>query len=114
MTVEEYRAKLAELEKSSLPYLEYCAKVAELEAEYLAEQTVPDAEKAIELILEAKERGELPELEAGINLEEDWKKCEALELLDEDSPDERVWRCRVGDCEIDVCAETGEVILMSA
>lgn len=39
--LETYREKLTELEK--LPWTEYRQKAAELQAEYLSEQVVPDA-----------------------------------------------------------------------
>jgi hypothetical protein len=111
MKLEEYEKRLTELELGNLP--DFSQKMAELQAEYLSEQVVPDAEAAIQLIREAQERGELPELDAPVDLEEDWKHCELLELLDTGSPDERWWRCRLQGCEIDVSAEDGEVNLIS-
>jgi hypothetical protein len=90
MKLEEYREKLTELEK--LPWTEYRHSAAELQAEYLAGQVVPDAETAIKFIHESQKRGELPELDASL---QDYD-CELLELNDEASPDERWWRCRIG------------------
>ena len=101
MKLEEYREKLTKLVK--LPWTEYCQKVAALQAEYLAGQKVPDAETATKSITE-----QLPDMPAPN--EDD---CELLELLDEDSPDERCWRCGIGEAIIDVSAESGEVYLMS-
>lgn len=111
MKLEEYRQRL--LEASLLPWNEFRQKVTELQAEYLAEQVVPYAETAIKFILDAQQRGELPELDVPVNLG-DWKKCELLDLNDEESPDERWWRCRIGEAEVDVSAKSGEVCLMSA
>jgi hypothetical protein len=108
--LEEYRKKLTELKK--LPWSEYRQKVAELQAEYLSGQAVPDAETAIKLVFDAQQRGELPELDAPVE-SDDWKSCELLDLNDEESPDERWWRCRIGEAEVDVGAESGEVCLMS-
>ncbi len=109
MTLKEYRARAAVILK--LPYAECFQKISELEMEYLAQQTVPDAEKAVELIKKAKERGELPELENDVN-PDDWI-CNALDLLDSDSPDFRFWRCENGNYMIDVAADDGEVNFIS-
>lgn len=101
MKLEIYLKKLSELEK--LPWTEYRQRAAELQAEYLSGQAIPDAASAIEAIIK-----QLPEMPAPTE-----KECELLELTDEDSPDERWWRCRVGAAIIDVSAESGEVCLMS-
>ena len=109
MKLEEYEKRLTELEFGNLP--DFSQKMAELQAEYLAEQLVPDAEKAIALILEAKERGELPELDAPVSPDE-WENCKLLELNDPGRPDNAHWRCEIQGCTIDVTAETGEVNLI--
>lgn len=113
MKIEEYHARLTELGRARLPWAEYDKRATELKAEYLAEQTVPNVEEAIKLILFAQERGDLPEWGASVSLE-DWRKCcELLKLLNDTSPDNRWWRCRMGDCVVDVSAETGEVYWVS-
>jgi len=109
MTLDEYRARVTELLK--LPGIACWQKISELEMEYLAQQTVPDAEKAIEVIKEAKERGELPELEDDA-VPDDWT-CHTLDLLDNNSPDMRFWRCENGNYTIDVAAKDKEVIFIS-
>jgi len=103
MTIEEYRNQSLAILK--LPDSECWQKLLELEMEYLAEQAVPDAERAAELILEAQNRGELPELE---NASQAWT-CELLDLSDDDNPDFRFWRCTDGNFTIDVSADDGEV-----
>jgi hypothetical protein len=50
MKLEEYEKKLTELELGNFP--DFSQKMAELQAEYLSEQAVPDTEKAIALILD--------------------------------------------------------------
>ncbi len=109
MNLKDYRAKLTQIPE--LYASQYVEKAIELEMEYLSEQAVPDAETAIRLIREAQERGDLPELEDDAE-PEDWD-CELLELLDDESPDDRIWRCENGNYMIDVVAETGEVIFIS-
>lgn len=111
MKLEEYETRLKELEFGKLPWAEFKQKMAELQAEYLAEQLVPDAEKAIALILEAQQRGELPELDTPVS-PDDWENCQLLELNDNGRPDNAHWRCEIQGCTIDVHAESGEVNLM--
>ena len=53
MKLEEYEKRLTELELGKLPWSEFKQKMAQVQAEYLAEQAVPDAETAIRLIREA-------------------------------------------------------------
>jgi hypothetical protein len=101
MKLEEYEKRLTELELGNLPWAEFKQKMAELQSEYLAEQVVPDAKTAIRLIREAQERGELPELDAPVSLD-DWESCELLELNDNGRPDEGHWGCQVGECVVDV------------
>jgi hypothetical protein len=110
MKLEEYEKKLTELELGNFP--DFSQKMAELQAEYLSEQAVPDTEKAIALILEAQQRGELPELDMAPVPEADWE-CELLELNDNGRPDQATWRCTGDNFVVDVTAEDGEVNLMS-
>ena|SRR6476661_3264261 len=110
MKLEEYEKRLTELQFGNL--LDFSEKMAELQAEYLAEQIVPDAEAAIQFIREAQERGQLPELDAPVSAD-DWKNCTLLELNDAGRPDNAHWRCEIEGCTIDVTAETGEVNLIS-
>jgi hypothetical protein len=113
MKLEEYEKRLTELEYDrNLSWGEFKQKMAELQAEYLAEQVVPDAEKAIALILEAQQRGELPELDMAPVPDDDWE-CELLELNDNGRPDNGTWRVRNDNFWIDVTAEDGEVNLIS-
>lgn len=112
MKLEEYETRLEKLERENLPWTEFKQKMAELQAEYLVGQLVPDAEKAIALILEAQQRGELPEIDTLVGLD-DGKNCQLLELNDNGRPDEQCWRCRVVGAEVDVMAESGEVCLLS-
>jgi hypothetical protein len=95
--LEEYRKRLIELE--SLPWNESYRKIAELQAEYLSGQAVPDAETAIKFIFDARH------LDASVRLE----SCELLDLDDEKSPDKRWWRCWFNELVVDVSAESGEV-----
>jgi hypothetical protein len=111
MKLEEYEKRLKELEFGKLPWAEFKQKMDELQAEYLAEQIVPDAEAAIQFIREAQERGELPELDAPVSAD-DWENCQLLELNDNERPDNAHWRCEIEGCTIDVTAETGEVNLI--
>ena len=103
MKLEEYRKRLIELE--SLPWNESYRKIAELQAEYLSGQAVPDAETAIKFIFDARQRGELPNLDASVRLE----SCKLLDPYDEKSPDKRWWRCWFYELVVDVLAESGEV-----
>lgn len=103
MKLEEYRKRLIELE--SLPWNESYRKIAELQAEYLSGQAVPDAETAIKFIFDARQRGELPNLDASVRLE----SCELLDLDNEKSPDKRWWRCWFNELVVDVSAESGKV-----
>ena len=105
MKLEEYRKRLTELE--SLPWNESYRKIAFLQAEYLSGQVVPDAEAAIKFISDARQRGELPNLDASVSLE----GCTLVDLDDEESPDKRWWRCWGGQALVDVLAENGEVFL---
>ncbi len=107
MKLEEYRKRLIELE--SLPWNESYRKIAELQAEYLSGQAVPDAETAIKFISDARQRGELPNLDVSVRLE----SCELLDLDDEKSPDKRWWRCWFNEVVLDVSAESGEVGIIS-
>ena len=75
MKLEEYGKRLIELE--SLPWNESYRKIAELQAEYLSGQVVPDAETAIKFISDAQQRGELPSLDVSVRLE----SCELIENL---------------------------------
>jgi hypothetical protein len=109
--LEEYEKQVTEIELGNLPWGEFNKKIAGLQAEYLAEQAVPDAETAIQLIREAQQRGELPELDDPVNPDE-WKNCDLLELNDTGRPDNAHWRCEIQGCTIDVTAETGEVNLV--
>ncbi|MEG4589115.1 hypothetical protein QUA54_28445 [Microcoleus sp. MOSTC5] len=110
MELEEYEKRLTELELGNLP--DFSQKMAQVQAEYLSEQAVPDAETAIRLIREAQQRGELPELDMVSVPETDWE-CEFLELKDNGRPDQGTWRCRNDNFVIDVAAEDGEVNLIS-
>jgi|SRR4028118_439663 hypothetical protein len=112
MKLEEYEKRLMVLEYANLPGTEFEQKMAELQAEYLSEQMVSDAEKAIVLILEAQQRGELPELNMVPVPEADWE-CEFLDLNDNGRPDNGTWRCCNNNFVVDVTAEDGEVNLMS-
>lgn len=105
MKLEEYRKRLIELE--SLPWNESYRKIASLQAEYLSGQAVPDAETAIKFISDARQRGELPSLDASVSM----KGCKLLDLDDEKSPDKRWWRCWGVEGCVDVLAENGEVFL---
>ncbi len=112
MKFEEYKRQLKSLQYDrSLICGEFFEKMAELQAEYLAEQVVATPEKAIALILEARQRGELPELDMVPVPEIDWE-CELLELNDNGKPDNATWRCRNDNFVIDVAAEDGEVNLI--
>jgi len=111
MKIEEYEKRLTALQYASLPGTEFQKKMAELQAEYLSEQVVPDAESAIALILEVQQRGDLPELDIA-PVETDWE-CEFLELNNNGRPDEGTWRCTGDNFVIDVSAEDGEVNLIS-
>ncbi len=113
MKTEEYRAKLTALEHGNLSWPEYKQAIAKLQAEYLAEQAVPDAKSALRVIIEAHHAGNLPDLGRGSLIGLSTRNCELLELLDDGSPDERNWRYRHDNFVIDVHAETGEVNLMS-
>jgi len=113
MKLEDYEKRLTALQyDTSLSCGEFEQKMAELQAEYLAEQPVPNAEKAIALILEAQQRGELPELDMVPVPESDWES-EFLELNDNGRPDNGTWRCRNDNFVIDMAAEDGEVNLIS-
>ena len=103
MKLEEYRKRLIELE--SLPWNESYRKIAELQAEYLSGQAVPDAETAIKFIFDARQRGELPNLDASVRLE----SCKLLDPYDEKSLAERWWRCWFYELVVDVLAESGFV-----
>jgi hypothetical protein len=105
--LEEYRKRLIELE--SLPWNESYRKIAELQAEYLSGQVVPDAETAIKFISDAQQRGELPSLDVSVRLE----SCELIDPYDEKSPDKRWWRCWFNEVVLDVSAESGEVGIIS-
>jgi hypothetical protein len=112
MKLEDYEKRLTALEYGNLPGRQFEEKMAELQSEYLSEQAVPDGEKAITLILEAQQRGELPELDMVPVPESDWE-CEFLELNDNGRPDNGTWRCRNDNFVVDVAAEDGEVNLIS-
>ena len=103
MKLEEYRKRLIELE--SLPWNESYRKIASRQAEYLSGQAVPDAETAIKFIFDARQRGELPNLDASVRLE----SCKLLDPYDEKSPDKRWWRCWFYELVVDVLAESGFV-----
>jgi hypothetical protein len=105
MKLEEYRKRLIELK--SLPWNECYRKIAELQAEYLSGQVVPDVETVIKFISDAQQRGELQKLDASPS----WKSCKLLDLDDEESPDKRWWRYWAGEAVVDVLAENGEVRL---
>ena len=110
MRLEEFEKRLTALQHDFST--DFAQEMAKLQAEYLSEQTVPDAETAIQLIAEAQKRGELPELDVPVDLD-DWKNCRLLELNDDGRPDNGTWRCEVQGCTIDVTAEDGEVNLIS-
>jgi hypothetical protein len=113
MKIGDYERRLTALQYDrSLSCGEFEKKMAELQAEYLSEQVVPDAEKAIALILEAQQRGELSELDMVSVPDTDWE-CEFLELNDNGRPDQGTWRCRNDNFVVDVAAEDGEVNLIS-
>ncbi len=105
MKLEEYRKRLIELE--SLPWNESYRKIAELQAEYLSGQAVPDAETAIKFISDARQRGELPNLDVSVRLE----GCTLVDPYDEESPDKRWWRCWGGQALVDVSSVNGAVCL---
>jgi hypothetical protein len=110
MKLEEYETRLTALQFDFSS--DFAQEMAKLQAEYLSEQAVPDEEKAIALILEAQQRGELPELEMAPVPYADWE-CEFLELNDDGRPDQGTWRCRNDNFVVDVAAEDGEVNLVS-
>lgn len=112
MNLEEYRERFRELKSVPTTLTEYRQKIADLMAEYLSEQAVPDAETAAKLICEAQERGELPELKDPTN-PENWS-CELREVFEDESPDKRQWRCRTGWYFFDVQAEDGAITFISA
>lgn len=111
MNLEEYQARLQEIKAVPTALLEYRQKVAEFQAEYLAEQAVPNAEVAAKFICDAQERGELPELESPTSPEK-WS-CELKTVFEDESPHKRWWRCQAGWCILDVCTENGELALVS-
>ena len=110
MKLEEYEKRLTALQFDFSS--DFAQEMAKLQAEYLSEQTVLDAETAIRLIAEAQKRGELPELDMAPVPDADWE-CELLELNDNGRPDQGTWRCRNDNFVIDVAAEDGEVNLIS-
>lgn len=102
MKVEEYLQRLSEYDELDWP--EWEQKAAILQAEYLAEQVIPNAQTAADTI--ARKLPNLPHSHPSA------EECELLEL-DEDLPNKRWWRCRCGDAIIDVSAESGELYMVS-
>ncbi|MEG4589708.1 hypothetical protein QUA54_31505 [Microcoleus sp. MOSTC5] len=103
MKLETYRERLTEYGK--LRSREYSQKAAELEAEFLSEQKIPDAQTATETVAK-----ELPDMPYPHPSAED---CELLELIDRNSPNDRWWRCQCGEAIVDISAESGEVCMIS-
>lgn len=103
MKLETYLKRLDEYGR--LRSREYSQKVAELQAEFLSEQAIPDAQTAAEIITK-----QLPDIAHPHPLEKD---CELLELLDINAPNERWWRCQCGNAIVNISAETGEVCMIS-
>lgn len=104
MKLEEYRKRLIELE--SLPWNESYRKVAEADklSIYLGKPS-PMRSTAIKFIFDARQRGELPNLDASVRLE----SCKLLDPYDEKSLAERWWRCWFYELVVDVLAESGNV-----
>jgi hypothetical protein len=80
--LEEYRKRLIELE--SLPWNESYRKIAEADklSIYLGKPS-PMRSTAIKFIFDARQRGELPNLDASVRLE----SCKLLDPYDEKSPE---------------------------
>jgi hypothetical protein len=60
---------------------------------------------AIKFISDARQRGELPNLDVSVRLE----GCTLVDPYDEESPDKRWWRCWGGQALVDVLSVNGEV-----
>lgn len=104
MKLEAYLKRLAKY--SGLEWPEWYQQFQQLQAAYLAEQVIPNAQAAADTI--ARKLPNLPHSHPAA------EECELLELGDEDLPSKRWWRCRCGEVVLDVSAETGEIYMLSS